>query len=71
MNRTAGATVCLLCVAALEHTIGAAVTTYFYSDSAQSFFISFAFGTPCQHRIQVSDCKLCHSRESTMKSINK
>lgn len=29
MNRTAGATVCLLCVAALERTIAAAVTSYF------------------------------------------
>lgn len=49
MNHTAGASVSLLRVTALECMSGAALTSYFHSDSTQSFSIFFAFCIPCQH----------------------
>lgn len=73
MDCTAGASVHLFCVTALQHysTIGRELKRYFHCDSTEGFFISFGFCTPSKHHIQLSDCKHCYSKETTMKSTNK
>lgn len=53
MNCAAEASVCLLCIAALERTIGAALTAISTVIPLKASS-SLAFCTPCQHRIQVS-----------------